>query len=334
MKKLIMINGTMGVGKTTVSQQLKHKLPNSVFLDGDWCWDASPFIVNDETKNMVHNNISTLLQNFLTCSVYDHILFCWVMDEQSIIDDILKELDAEYELFIFTLLCDNPSLVQRLQKDVENGLRKVEVIERSLERNKKYQDMDTIHIDVSNKDLQAIIAEMETKITNFPIFPYYPGAKEEFSLGKGICQCCGEETEIYYDRMYTIEDIDCLCPECIKSGKAAKKFDGSFIQDLETYEGIPKEIIDEVSYRTPGYSSWQGEYWLTHCQDACEYLGNVGIQELEQLGILEEVLKDYESHGGYNVAHVREYLYKTGDMTGYLFRCKHCGKYRIWVDAS
>jgi len=22
------------------------------FLDGDWCWDMSPFIVNDETKNM------------------------------------------------------------------------------------------------------------------------------------------------------------------------------------------------------------------------------------------------------------------------------------------
>ena len=31
----------MGVGKTTVCQLLKQDLPNSVFLDGDWCWDAS-----------------------------------------------------------------------------------------------------------------------------------------------------------------------------------------------------------------------------------------------------------------------------------------------------
>jgi shikimate kinase len=45
MKKLIFINGTMGVGKTTISQQLKQQLPYSVFLDGDWCWDASPFVV-------------------------------------------------------------------------------------------------------------------------------------------------------------------------------------------------------------------------------------------------------------------------------------------------
>ena len=47
-----MIGGTMGVGKTTVCQQLKHDLPNSVFLDGDWCWDTNPFQVTDETKAM------------------------------------------------------------------------------------------------------------------------------------------------------------------------------------------------------------------------------------------------------------------------------------------
>lgn len=36
MKNLYIIGGTMGVGKTAVSQQLKSDLPNSVFLDGDW----------------------------------------------------------------------------------------------------------------------------------------------------------------------------------------------------------------------------------------------------------------------------------------------------------
>ena len=32
MKTIYLIGGTMGVGKTTVSQQLKKELPNSVFL--------------------------------------------------------------------------------------------------------------------------------------------------------------------------------------------------------------------------------------------------------------------------------------------------------------
>ena len=65
MKTLYMIGGTMGVGKTTVCQQLKRDLQNSVFLDGDWCWDASPFHVTDETKAMVIDNICYLLINFL-----------------------------------------------------------------------------------------------------------------------------------------------------------------------------------------------------------------------------------------------------------------------------
>ena len=70
-----MIGGTMGVGKTTVCRQLKQDLQNSVFLDGDWCWDASPFQVTDETKAIVMDNICYLLNNFLKCTAYDNIIF-------------------------------------------------------------------------------------------------------------------------------------------------------------------------------------------------------------------------------------------------------------------
>ena len=51
MKALYLIGGTMGVGKTTISQQLKKDLPNCVFLDGDWCWDADLFQVTEETED-------------------------------------------------------------------------------------------------------------------------------------------------------------------------------------------------------------------------------------------------------------------------------------------
>ena len=49
-KTLYLIGGTMGVGKTTVGQILKQRMDRAVFLDGDWCWDADPFQVNEETK--------------------------------------------------------------------------------------------------------------------------------------------------------------------------------------------------------------------------------------------------------------------------------------------
>ena len=94
MKKLYLIGGTMGVGKTTVCQILKEKLPGSVFLDGDWCWDMHPFAVTEETKRMVMDNITYLLNQFLRCSVYENIIFCWVMHEQGIIDELLSRVNT------------------------------------------------------------------------------------------------------------------------------------------------------------------------------------------------------------------------------------------------
>ena len=65
-----MIGGSMGVGKTAVCQILKKKLNDAVFLDGDNCWDSDPFIVTEETKNMVEQNICYLLNSFIHCSAY------------------------------------------------------------------------------------------------------------------------------------------------------------------------------------------------------------------------------------------------------------------------
>jgi adenylate kinase family enzyme len=58
-KKLVIVNGAMGVGKTTTCKELSKKLQNSVWLDGDWCWMINPFVVNEENKRMVINNINS-----------------------------------------------------------------------------------------------------------------------------------------------------------------------------------------------------------------------------------------------------------------------------------
>ncbi len=52
MKKVAIINGPIGVGKTTVGKLLCNKLDKSAFIDGDWCFDLHPFIANKETKDM------------------------------------------------------------------------------------------------------------------------------------------------------------------------------------------------------------------------------------------------------------------------------------------
>lgn len=165
MKHLYLIGGTMGVGKTITCQIMKRKLNNSVFLDGDWCWDMHPFMVNDETKEMVINNICFLLNNFIQCSVYENIIFCWVMHEQSIIDEILARLNTENcNLHLISLTCDEESLKGRLQKDVEEKIRTEDVISRSLSRHKCYEILSTEKVDVS-KITPKEAAEYIIKIT-------------------------------------------------------------------------------------------------------------------------------------------------------------------------
>ena len=162
MKNLYLVSGTMGVGKTTVCQQLKKNLPNSVFLDGDWCWDAHPFQVTDETKAMVIDNICYLLNNFLHCSAYENVIFCWVMHIQSIIDSIVEKLDTQNcDVKCISLIVDEANLRERLTKDVEKGIRLEDVIERSVVRIPMYEVLNTVKIDTNKKTVDMIVNEIK-----------------------------------------------------------------------------------------------------------------------------------------------------------------------------
>lgn len=151
MKQVYLIGGTMGVGKTTTCHLLKEKLDNSVFLDGDWCWDMHPFIVNEETRKMVIENIVFLLNQFIHCSAYQHIIFGWVMHEQSILDDIIRQLDlSDCRLHAVSLVCSPEALKARLQRDIDAGLRQPDVLDRSIPRLPLYDRLKTTKIDVSD----------------------------------------------------------------------------------------------------------------------------------------------------------------------------------------
>lgn len=151
MKNLILINGTMGAGKTNTSKELQKILPYNVFLDGDWCWNMEPFTVTDETKVMVIDNITYLLDNFIRCSIYENIIFCWVMHEQDIIDQVISRLNtSDCRVNVFSLILTEKALRERIGKDVMEGIRSEDSIQRSIDRIELYQKLNTVKIDVSN----------------------------------------------------------------------------------------------------------------------------------------------------------------------------------------
>ncbi len=163
MKKIFIIGGTMGIGKTTVCQELKKNLADCVFLDGDWCWDADPFVVNEDTKSMVIDNICFMLNQFIHCSVYENIVFCWVMHEQKIIDTILAGLDStNCDIKVISLVCNQNTLRERLEKDIEVGIRTTDVIERSIKRIPLYEKLRTKKIYTDGKNIKQIANQIES----------------------------------------------------------------------------------------------------------------------------------------------------------------------------
>ena len=156
MKTLYLIGGPMGVGKSAVGQCLKRMLPRAVLLDGDWCWDADPFVVTEETKRMVLSNIRFLLNSFLRCSEYENVVFCWVMHRQEIIEDILSGLDLSGCRTVSVSLTASPEALRaRLERDVARGARPAAVIGRSLAYLPLYAALETRKIDTSHLDAEA-----------------------------------------------------------------------------------------------------------------------------------------------------------------------------------
>jgi uncharacterized protein CbrC (UPF0167 family) len=173
-------------------------------------------------------------------------------------------------------------------------------------------------------------------MTNLPHFKYNPNAEK---LGiikreKTSCPVCKQTRDFVYEGpFYSTGAVEGICPWCIKDGSAAKKYNGEF-QDAASCDEVDKpEYVEELTTRTPGYSGWQQERWLSHCGDFCAFKDYVGWKEVKDLKEeLADDLNQIRSDYGLTQTELENYLVKNGSMQGYLFQCLHCGKHRLTVD--
>ena len=116
--KVIILNGPMGVGKTTVGKYIADHYPGTAFIDGDWCLDLHPFVGNRETKSMAVDNILHMIGNYMKCSVCKMIVLVWLMDDPWVLRAITDGLSAlQAEVKSVTLVCDRENLIRRWEND-------------------------------------------------------------------------------------------------------------------------------------------------------------------------------------------------------------------------
>jgi len=59
---IIIINGSLGVGKSIVADQLRYKFDKSIHLDGDHIGDVHPFKIYDEVRlNHLYHTLELLI---------------------------------------------------------------------------------------------------------------------------------------------------------------------------------------------------------------------------------------------------------------------------------
>jgi len=179
-------------------------------------------------------------------------------------------------------------------------------------------------------------AEME-----LPTFRYFPDPVGQGVIKRSdkVCIVCEQARGyIYTCHAYARKEyIECICPWCIADGSAHRKLNVSF-NDLigDEWQNVPQAIVDEITFRTPGFFGWQQERWFAHCDDGAAFLGRMGYAELKQRGkaavnaIRDSTgLLDDDAWEDFF-----EVLDKDGAPTAYLFRCPHCGEYLGYTDTD
>ncbi len=169
-----------------------------------------------------------------------------------------------------------------------------------------------------------------------PKFRYHPdpiatGAIERSGI---LCECCGRKSGFRYAlSVYSAEEVSDVCPWCIQDGSAAKKFEAIFCDDYPLIEaGLPEELVQEVSQRTPGFESWQQEVWLSHCGDACAFIGDATKEDV--LALAEGVgrVEDQNLWKPEDFRKLAEYYEPKGSPALYKFKCLHCGEILYGID--
>ncbi len=141
MKKLILIIGPHGVGKTTTAKILLQKLSKCAYVDANWCRAINPFPFTDATKYAVSQNIYSLFKNYFLCEDIDYVIFPYGFhgERKQIFEQVIRSLRTDgipFEVCPIILKSYKEENIRR----AENDGRDLERIERDIKNTFHFYD--------------------------------------------------------------------------------------------------------------------------------------------------------------------------------------------------
>ena len=112
---IIIINGSLGVGKSTTAEELHWKFSKSVCLDGDYIGNVNPFeIYDDERIDHLYRTLE-LLVKFHQENGYEKFVINYVFESADSLQnllDLLRPLDLS--IHVYWLTCDKEKQAKRI----------------------------------------------------------------------------------------------------------------------------------------------------------------------------------------------------------------------------
>ena len=147
MKKLLMVAGPAGVGKTTVCQRIFKEINGCAWLDGDWCWMVNPYPgKTDEQKTYSLESFGRILDGYFNDINTRIVLFSWMIQWDYMFDLVTSMIAyKDFELIKIVLVCEANVFTERLI----NGNRSEDKIY-NLDDMEKYRSLNAHIIDTTS----------------------------------------------------------------------------------------------------------------------------------------------------------------------------------------
>jgi len=163
---VIILNGPMGVGKTTVGTRIAEKVPGTALIDGDWCMDIHPFVGNRETKEMAIDNILHMIGNYQKCSVCEMVVLVWLMDEAWVHERLAEGIQAlGLGACEYTLICSEEQLRRQWAEDTTCPWRTEEWLRISVKSLQHFSSLDNC-LDTTGLSAEAVADRIIEEVTS------------------------------------------------------------------------------------------------------------------------------------------------------------------------
>ncbi len=161
--KIILINGQVGTGKTSVASILKNEITNSACIEADTIVAVNPFEF-DKLGPLLHKNAILLINNFFE-EGYETVITAGLTRNQEQLDDFLKALNLKVEIIFVWLRASKEVRLNRKQARSRDGADSEEHFEFIDEiypdvKTFEIKDGKYLDIDTSSKSIQETVAEI------------------------------------------------------------------------------------------------------------------------------------------------------------------------------